>query len=131
VVVTRCPSSPIDGGDLEAFMSHSPLVLGGPDPVASTIRRACPSGEQVGRGHVRFVVTSVADLQRICGLGATVADAAMLWRLLRDAHLLELEEGHAVIHVRTCDEFDAWVIRAKVAARRERNDLARWAWGDG
>lgn len=78
----------------------------------------------------RVEVASVADLQRLCGGRATVSDAATLWRLLRTAGLLDLEEEHAVIEVATREEFTAWVTRATVAARRERNEGARWTLED-
>ena len=111
-------------------MSKPPPCASGPtadvSPLVRSGRCACARSDTTG-SHARYVVAGVADLRQICGPGSTLADASTLWRLLREAGLLTLVGDHAVIGTRTLEEFDAWVLRAKVASRRERNELQRWA----
>ena len=77
------------------------------------------------RSPTSFVVTGVRDLHRLAGESCTLGDVAVLWRLLREAGRLRVERsGRAVVEVSGAEELDAWVIRARVAARRERTALA-------
>lgn len=72
-----------------------------------------------------YEVTSVHDLRTLAGPNCTLGDAAVLWRLLRETGRLRKEEGHTVILVSGPEEMAAWVVRARVAARRERSALAQ------
>ena len=72
-----------------------------------------------------YVVADLDDLRRLAGSGCTLGDVAVLWRLLREARrLTPAGEGRTVIDVSGPEELRAWVIRARVAARRERSALA-------
>ena len=72
-----------------------------------------------------FVVSDLDDLRRLAGPGCTLGDVAVLWRLLREAgRLRPIDAGRTVVVVSGREELDAWVIRARVAARRERSALA-------